>query len=381
MGQELKQRVEYLVRDLKAYEDYDYGPKGLRHAVKTELYLWKKKQRDMTVVQVPQLYRDLWKQADRKTKSQQLEEALESDWSTFPTYSSNGKHLKIEDKHGYLLIYRLPIPTQHTETLEATAHLIPSSSAREHRRGQTSEKYWGLWRKYKMEPHMSGEYYRDLPSSQRWLDANQPYFRHMSNILRLLDPQMYVRYTSINRFLPEGLELSCRIWYACGILRNMAGKGTPHKDPSDYHCGLNVNTAWGDFTMARIVFWELKITVEVQKEEAIFFMPRILTHNAVDIQGGARNVVDAFVHENVLSWKDRQHEKATGYLRGGPKRKRRKLGLEELKARTTREPSSAGAGKALEHAQDEGDSETEREMEALYHRGALEEIREEEDED
>ncbi len=59
MGQELKQRVEYLVNDLKAYEDYDYGPKGLRHAVKHELYLWKKQQKDITVVQVSQLYRDL----------------------------------------------------------------------------------------------------------------------------------------------------------------------------------------------------------------------------------------------------------------------------------------------------------------------------------
>jgi hypothetical protein len=39
MGQELKQRVEYLVKDLKAYEDYDYGCKGLCYAVKTELYL------------------------------------------------------------------------------------------------------------------------------------------------------------------------------------------------------------------------------------------------------------------------------------------------------------------------------------------------------
>jgi hypothetical protein len=190
---------------------------------------------------------------------------------------------------------------------------------------------------------------------------------------------MYVRYISVNRFLPEGLKPVCGIWYACGILRGLTGEGTPHKDSNDYHCGFNVSTAWGDFTTARMVFWELKITVEVQKGEAIFFLPRILTHNAVDIQGGVRNVVDAFVHENVLIWKDRQHEKTTGYLRGGPRRKRRKLELEELRARNTGESSSGGAGKALESMQDEGTSETEGEMEALYHRGALEEVEEEED--
>ena len=55
---------------------------------------------------------------------------------------------------------------------------------------------------------MSGKYKKDLPASQQWLDANQPYFKYMSNILRLLDPQMYIRYASINRFLPEGLGSS-----------------------------------------------------------------------------------------------------------------------------------------------------------------------------
>jgi hypothetical protein len=381
MGQELKQRVEYLVRDLKAYEDYDYGRKGLCHAVKTELYLWRKKQRDMVVVQVPQLYRDLWKQADRKTKGPQLQEALNSDWKTFLTYSSGSNHLRIEDKYGHLLIYRLPIPTQYTETLAATADLIPTSNPKEHRRGQTSEKYWGLWRKYAKEPKMTGEYRRDLPFSQQWLDANQPYFKHMSNILRLLDPQMYVRYASISRFLSEELRPACGIWYACGILRGMTEEGTPHKDPSDYHCGLNVNTAWGDFTTAKMVFWELKITIEVQKGEAIFFMPRILTHNAVDVQGGVRNVVDAFVHENVLIWKDRQHEKASGYLRGGPMRIWRKLGLEGLKDKTTGGSASGEVRKASGSSQDREDSGTEGEIEALYHKGTLEETEEEGDQD
>ena len=59
--------------------------------------------------------------------------------------------------------------------------------------------------------NMFMEYTKDLPTSQQWLDANQPYFKHMSSILHLLDPQMYVRYTSVNKFLPEGLKPACRI--------------------------------------------------------------------------------------------------------------------------------------------------------------------------
>ncbi|KAI9771106.1 MAG: hypothetical protein M1840_002457 [Geoglossum simile] len=317
MDQELKQQVEYLVNDLKAYQDYDYGNKRLRHTVKHEL-------------------------------SQQLEDTLDKDLKAFPTYNSGSTHLRIKDKYEHFLIYYLPILTQHTKTLAATEGLIPSSGSKEYRRGQTSEKYWGLWRKYVKEPKMYTEYLKDLSSSQQWLDANQSYFRYMSNVLCLLDSQMYVRHTSINKFLPEDLKPVCGIWFACGILRGMTGERTPHKDSSDYYCGLNVNTAWGDFTTAKMVFWELEITMKVQKEEAIFFLPRILTHNAVGIQGGIRNIIDAFVHKFVLVWKDRKHQDVTGYLRGGPKRKRRKLGLEELRARNARKSSSREIGKAPE---------------------------------
>jgi hypothetical protein len=157
----------------------------------------------------------------------------------------------------------------------------------------------------------------------------------------------------------------------------MVGKGTPHKDSSDYHCGLNANTAWGDYTTARMVFWELGITVEVQKGEAILFLPRIMTHNIIDVQGGIRNVVDAFVHENVLIWKDWQHKKVIGHLRGGLRRKRRKLGL----GRPSGESTSEGVGKAPEYAQDEETIDTEEEMETLYHKGLQEEEEEGEDQD
>jgi hypothetical protein len=147
---------------------------------------------------------------------------------------------------------------------------------------------------------MISEYKKNLSNSQQWLDANQAYFKHMSNILHLLDPRIYVRYASVNRFLPKNLKPAYGVWYAYGIIRDIMGKGIPHKDSSDYHCGFNIDTAWEDFITARMVFWELEITVELQKGEAIFFLPRIMTHNTVDVQGGVRNVVDTFVHENVL---------------------------------------------------------------------------------
>ena len=69
-------------------------------------------------------------------------------------------------------------------------------------------------------------------------------------------------------------------------MRDMAGKGIPHKDSSDYHCGLNANTAWGDYTTARMVFWELGITIEVQKGEAILFLPSVTGATKLGPRGG-----------------------------------------------------------------------------------------------
>ncbi|KAH0533738.1 hypothetical protein GP486_008967 [Trichoglossum hirsutum] len=123
-----------------------------------------------------------------------------------------------------------------------------------------------------------------------------------------------------------------------------------------------------------MVFWDLGITVEVKKGEAILFLPRILTHSAVDIQGGARHVVDAFVHQAVLIWKDRKHKELTGYLRGGPKKKRRKLDIGKGKGKDP-------APEAEEAFEGEDISDTEWEEEALYPREALEEVGGEEESD
>jgi hypothetical protein len=95
----------------------------------------------MTMVQISQLYSELWKQARCKSRGQQFKKALDGDWKAFPTYNSSSTHLRIEDKHKYLLIYRLPISTQYMETLVAIENLIPSSGSKEYRKGQTNEKY------------------------------------------------------------------------------------------------------------------------------------------------------------------------------------------------------------------------------------------------
>ncbi|KAI9857279.1 MAG: hypothetical protein M1813_008317 [Trichoglossum hirsutum] len=88
-------------------------------------------------------------------------------------------------------------------------------------------------------------------------------------------------------------------------------------------------------------------------------MPVTTTELGINTQRGVRNVVDAFMHQSLLIWKDRGQEKVTEYLRGGPRVKRRKLSKgEEVATSTARE----------EFREDEKDEEddTAWEMDALY---------------
>ena len=81
--------------------------------------------------------------------------------------------------------------------------------------------------------------------------------------------------------------------------------------------------------------------MEVRKGEALLFISRVLTHNAVDIQGGVRHILDAFVHQNVLLWKDRKHQELTGYGREGPPGKKRKVEKGKEKAPQTEEGAAS----------------------------------------
>jgi hypothetical protein len=48
------------------------------------------------------------------------------------------------------------------------------------------------------------------------------------------------------------------------------------------------------------------------------FLSKILTHNAMEIQGGIRNIVNTFVYQVPLKWKHRKHKEKTRFKRKGP---------------------------------------------------------------
>ncbi|KAI9761277.1 MAG: hypothetical protein M1840_001980 [Geoglossum simile] len=230
---------------------------------------------------------------------------LDQDWHQLQLHSANNKHLQIVDRKGRILAYRIPLPEKHLQQLVSTEHLIPSRTVKQHSRGITSNRHWGLWKKYVVDPRMTGDYLKDLPHSQQWLEENQGLFQHLSNILHLLDPKMYVRFSSIKKFLPEGVVPACGAWYACALNLSMTADG------------------WGSFKSSKLVLWQLGVVLETLPGDAVFFMGRLITHNTVDIQGGIRNLINCFVHQAPLSWKDQKHKELTGFDRAMYSKKRK----------------------------------------------------------
>ncbi|KAI9781520.1 MAG: hypothetical protein M1839_005935 [Geoglossum umbratile] len=308
MATKLEKRLDYLIDKLKAYEGYDHQGLGLRNAVQTELKWWADAQHNMDVIQVPFLFNDLWNIARKKNQKQYIAKVTRQGWQEFQVLASSNNHLRIEDQSGHLLAYRLRVPTTYTQTLNNTDSLIPIIPFTKHERGNTVNRHWGMWKKYVAEPRMTSEYCRDQPYAQQWLEANEGLFGYLSDVLRLLEPEMYMRYNSILPFLPDGVQPSCGAWHACAINQGMITEGKAHFDYSDYHCGLNAVTGWGDHTTAKLILWQLGLALEVKPGDAVLFLGRVLIHNAVDIQGGARSVVDCFTHEDPLTWTDRKQE-------------------------------------------------------------------------
>jgi hypothetical protein len=63
--------------------------------------------------------------------------------------------------------------------------------------------------------------------------------------------------------------------------------------------------------------WQLGLAIEMKPGDVIMFLGQAIAHNAVDIQGGVRNIVDASVHQAPLMWKDKKHKEKTGFGRKG----------------------------------------------------------------
>jgi hypothetical protein len=86
-------KLNYLIQDLKAYEDFQTGGRGIRNAVKSHLYKWAKSQEGMSSVKIPVLAEDLQRKAKTTTQKQLLQDTSTQDWSQFRLLEASDQHL------------------------------------------------------------------------------------------------------------------------------------------------------------------------------------------------------------------------------------------------------------------------------------------------
>jgi hypothetical protein len=70
----LQKQLDYLIHNLKAYNDFQTQGQSIRNTVKLHLYKWAKSQENMETVIVPQLKGDLYQESRARTQKQLLQD-------------------------------------------------------------------------------------------------------------------------------------------------------------------------------------------------------------------------------------------------------------------------------------------------------------------
>lgn len=314
--EQMREKAAQLIKHTHAY-DRVTSSKGKKQAVADMMWRWQSRQKDLIIYEADvyrrNLYAEVAKPRSPRWKAYH-EGALQMDPTTFILIPSATDPVRIQDKAGNVLAYRIRIPLEYTQALATSESLIPAIGAKEHARGTTQSRHWAIWMAQQGVPCLSTDFIRDNESSSRkprdWLEANKGLFKYLSDIvLRNIDAKMYSKFTSLQPLLSDELQPLCGAWAGCAINQGQTTDGTPHIDNSDFKFGLNVVTGWGDFTTSKLLLWQLGVAIEFQPGDAVLFLGRLFTHNAADIQGGERNIVNCFTHSTVFTWARKAIEK------------------------------------------------------------------------
>ncbi|CUS06608.1 unnamed protein product, partial [Tuber aestivum] len=195
------------------------------------------------------------------------------------------QHHCLRDNNGNILAYRFRYPEHLLYKLRDSFQLLPSDIMQ------------------------SREYCHDHPASQTWLDANKELFDYVSHNLRMINPEMYMLFTSIDQYLPDNFTRMAGAWHGVAINECMVPNGTnleTHVDWKDINYGYNAVLPWGDFGGGNLIFWQARIVYEVRPGDCLFFMGSVIAHGVSEITSGERYSVDLFCHKSAIDWKKRK---------------------------------------------------------------------------
>ena len=135
--------------------------------------------------------------ADIRKKFHQRHTITPEEFKAFKSFPSNPTPLLItgrDDKQ--ILAFRLCISTTFLTTLNATKHLLPPHAEKLGRRGDYKTRNYCLWADYAHHPYLSGDLLQDGKAATKWLTAQAPLFKYLSEVLKLVDFASYETITN-----------------------------------------------------------------------------------------------------------------------------------------------------------------------------------------
>lgn len=214
--------------------------------------------------------------------------------------------MKIVDKYGMIIAYRLPMPPQLLTALVASSALVPE-------KGRGSEnRFWALcMTSGSKKPMYSTDYQGEQEMAMPRFAASEALFKWLSDdVFRYINPAMYGKFMAITELLRNAgfdkLPLA-RAWCGLAMKRNMTGAGDPHMGSDHVPLGFQCIVPWGTFKTAKLLLWQAGLAIEYRTGDVILFCGRLFTHNADFIEGGVMHTIDVFNHLTVLDHTEGNH--------------------------------------------------------------------------
>ena len=324
----IKRRLKDVLTNTHAYDDIQplRGGKSKGQIVQGMLERWERKAEGQTIHQIDHSWMYFYNQCKTNEAANAYTQAATSmlDPNTFcyfPTHES--RHLEIQDSQGNIIAYRFRIPSDVTQHLNQSASLIPhlralpdqssSSSSKvkvkdaDSKRGSTiATRNWSLHKLYVPLPRYHTNLLEDWNrGAEKWLQFNEPVFRYLGHVgLRNINPRMFSKFQEAAKYMPQGQNPVCPPWFGVAINVNQTGPGQPHVDCNDSAFGYNVVVGFGGKWESDLILWQPHIKIEVVPGDAIFFLGRCFTHNAVLKTPATipRHVIDLYTHHTLLAY-------------------------------------------------------------------------------
>jgi hypothetical protein len=213
----------------------------------------------------------------------------------FTLIPSSERPVEVLDCRKNLIAFRCSVPIDLIANLEQTEALLPPLKAHNTGRGLFPHRHYAAWGDFAKDVYHSKEYRDDFPHSQNWLDANRALWDYLSNLLRLVRPEMWKTANNF-KFLKE--KHLAGAWSGMAINQDTKDGGDVHQDWQDSQRVFNCVVPFGIFSGADLVLWQAGLRFQLSRGEVLFFFGSLLAHHVTKVTSGRRSVVDLFTHKS-----------------------------------------------------------------------------------